>query len=97
MSGMSSLASLSGTVCDGVAVFLATFSGAAYFCFALLVCTELGGSFSFFSPNSTSSNNSIAFNFSIRALFVCCLIASSNCLAASRILLTGVIYGMAIV
>ena len=96
MSGMASLALLSGTVCAGVAGFLATFSGENYFCFELLVCTELGCSFSFFSPNSTSCNNSTAFNYYIGALFGCCLISFSSCLAASRILLYGVSCGMAI-
>ena len=96
MYGMAILASLSGTVCAGVAGFLETFSGATSFCFALLVCTELGGSFSFLSPNSTSRNYSIAFNYSIGALFGCCLIASSNCLAASRILSPGVSCGIEI-
>ena len=59
MSGTDSLASLSVTVYAGVTGLLATFSGAISFCFALLVCTELGGSFYIFSPNSTSRNNSI--------------------------------------
>ena len=94
---MASLASLSGTVCAVVSGLLTTFSGATYFCFVLLVFTELGGGFSFFSPNSTSHNNPIAFNSSIGALFGCCLIASSNCLADSRILSAGVSCGMAIV
>ena len=93
---MASLASLSGTVCAVVSGLLTTFSGATYFCFVLLVFTELGGGFSFFSPNSTSCNNSTAFNYYIGDLFGCCLISFSSCLAASRILLYGVSCGMAI-
>ena len=60
------------------------------FCFAFDAWMMLGGSFSFLSPRSTFLSNYIATNSSIGAFLGCCLIALSNCLAASRILLAGV-------
>ena len=60
------------------------------FCFAFYTWMLFLGSFYFLSPRSTFLSNSIATNSSIGAFLGCCLIALSNCLAASRILSAGV-------
>ena len=91
------LVAFSGTVCVGLIGSLVSSSGTISFCFVFLICTLLGGSFSFLSPNNTSHSNSMAVNSSIEALFGCFLIASYNCLASSRILSDGVGCGMAMV
>ena len=89
-----SLVAFSGTVCVGLIGSLVSSFGTTSFCFVFLVCTLLGGSFYFLSPNNTSCSNSMAVNFSIGALFGCFLISSSPCMTASRIILAGVSFGM---
>ena len=55
--------------------------------------TLFGGSFSFLSSRGTFLSSYIATSSSIGAFLGCCLIALSNCRAASRILLAGVKWG----
>ena len=57
-------------------------------------CALLGGSFYFLSPRSTFLSISIATSSSIGYFLGCCLIALSNCSAASSIMSAGVKWGI---
>ena len=74
--------------------FVVVFFGDMILCCALLVCTLFFGSFYFLSPNSTHRMNPMAVILSIGAFLGCCFNVPSNCLDASRILLTGVSSGI---
>ena len=75
------MVAFSGTVCVGLIGSLVASYSTTYFCFVFLVCTLLGGSFSFLLPNNNFRCNSMDFNSSIGDLFGCFLIALPNFLS----------------